>query len=177
MTDGQKNDVRQPCRSTVHDHYPSVYRFLLHMTRDQAVAEDLTQETFTVAWQKKDTFEGRSTAGTWLYRIAYRKFIDYARKRQAEVRFTEKMKIQKKNGPSVQDPMDPLLADERSRQLYLAVQGLDEEERTLIVLHYLQGRSFGEMSEITDQPVGTIKWRVSRALSRLRDRMVKRKTV
>ncbi|MFA5863833.1 MAG: RNA polymerase sigma factor [Phycisphaerae bacterium] len=175
MTDGQNTDDRQQCRSIVRDHYPSVYRFLLHITRDEGLAEDLTQETFAAAWQKFNTFEHRSDAGTWLCRIAYRKFIDQVRKRQTDAKLTENLKSEKRSEPETQNPMDRLLADERSRQLYQAVQTLDENGRALIILHYLQNRSFSQMAEILDQPVGSIKWRVNQVLSRLRDLMEERK--
>ena len=54
----------------------SVYRFLVHLTRDEPRAEDLTQETFAAAWRGIGSFAGRSGLGTWLHRIAYGKFID-----------------------------------------------------------------------------------------------------
>ena len=67
---------RDACAELVRAHYQAVYRFLVHLTRDVHRAEDLTQETFAAAWEKRATFEGRSTPATWLHRIAYTKFID-----------------------------------------------------------------------------------------------------
>ena len=49
-----------------------------------------------------------------------------------------------------------------------AVERLDEGDRLVVVLHYLQGLSLRELSQVLDQPLGTIKWRVHAALKRLR---------
>ena len=46
--------------------------------------------------------------------------------------------------------------------------GLDVPDRAVLVLHYLQGLSYGEMAAVLDEPVGTVKWRTSEALNRLR---------
>ena len=75
------------CAELVRANYQPVYRFLVHLTRNVHEAEDLTQETFAAAWQRIGSFEGRATPTTWLYRIAYSKFIDARRsqRRAADV--------------------------------------------------------------------------------------------
>jgi RNA polymerase sigma-70 factor (ECF subfamily) len=142
-----------------------VYRFLVHMTRDVHQAEDLTQETFAAAWEKIATFEGRSTLATWLHRIAYTKFIDAQR---AERRSDEM--LERLASPIVlsADPLDIVMADDEAKRLYRALHGLDAPERTLLVLHYLQGLSYREMAAVLEEPTGTVKWRTSEALNRLR---------
>src|SRR5882757_755405 len=52
------------------EHAGKVYGLCLRMTRDTALAEDCTQETFVNAWRALDRFETRSSLGTWLHRIA-----------------------------------------------------------------------------------------------------------
>ena len=76
LLDGIRAGRREDCARLIHDHYQAIYRFLLHLTRCEAEAEDLTQETFAAAWEKIGAFEGRSTLRTWLHRIAYGKFVD-----------------------------------------------------------------------------------------------------
>jgi RNA polymerase sigma-70 factor, ECF subfamily len=171
MTDGREDKDYAQCQGIVRDHYPQIYRFLLHMTRDAGLAEELTQETFATAWQKFKTFENRSTVGTWLCRIGYTKFVDHGRKRQADMKLTQNLKSQARDCPPAQDPMETLLKDERRKRLYQTVQVLDENDRVLVVLHYLQDKSFSELAEILAEPVGTVKWRVNQALTRLRKLM------
>jgi len=149
----------------VRGHYQAVYRFLVHLTRDIHQAEDLTQETFAAAWEKIATFQGRSTLATWLHRIAYTKFIDAQRAERRAAGMLQRL-TSPKGSPS--DPLDTVMADDEAERLYRALQGLDAPERTLLVLHYLQGLSYRDMASVLDEPTGTVKWRTAEALNRLR---------
>ena len=73
-------------------------------------------------------------------------------------------------GPEVSpsDPLDTAMADDEARRLYRSLHRLDAPERTLLVLHYLQGLSYREMASVLDEPTGTVKWRTGEALNRLR---------
>src|SRR5512140_204453 len=64
---GDKN----ACAACVERHSPAVYRLALRMMRNEAEAEDVVQEPFLSAFKAIDAFEGRSSLGTWLFRIAY----------------------------------------------------------------------------------------------------------
>ena len=158
---------REACARIVRDHHAAVYRFLLHVTRDGHQAEELTQETFATAWERIGAFEGRCQLGTWLHRIAYNKFVDAKRRNGYAASAREKLQRQFSE-PVQPEPMDALLADEQSRCLYQAVATLDESERLVIVLHYLQELSYREMTEVLAEPAGTVKWRTRQALDRLR---------
>jgi RNA polymerase sigma-70 factor (ECF subfamily) len=153
------------CAELIRGHYEAVYRFLAHLTRDVHQAEDLTQETFASAWEKLATFEGRASPGTWLHRIAYTKFIDA---RRAELRAAGLPGRLPRPPAPVSDPLDAVMANDEARWLYRRLHGLDAPERTVLVLHYLQGLSYREMALVLDEPVGTVKWRTAEALSRLR---------
>jgi RNA polymerase sigma-70 factor (ECF subfamily) len=155
----------EACAEFIRAHYQAVYRWLAHLTRDVHLAEDLTQETFAAAWEKIASFEGRSTLATWLHRIAYTKFIDARRAgRRAEGM------LEQRPSPEVapSDPLDSVMADDEAERLYRALDRLDTAERTLLVLHYLQGLSYREMAAVLDEPTGTLKWRTSGALNQLR---------
>jgi RNA polymerase sigma factor (sigma-70 family) len=105
--------------------------------------------------------------GTWLHRIAYGKFVDAWRSNRRHVAWVEHLKREVANSP---DPTPPALAEasDESRLLYAALERLEENDRVPLVLHYLQGLSYREMAEVFDEPAGTVKWRVSQALERLR---------
>ncbi len=167
------NDLRagrsEACGEVIRGHYQAVYRFLVHMTRDVHEAEDLTQETFTAAWQRIGAFEGQATLATWLHRIAYTKFIDAQRAARRNARLQERLtSLQTSSDTSSDDPSDSVAADDESQRLYQALHGLEGQDRALLVLHYLQGLSYREMSSVLDEPTGTLKWRTSAALDRLR---------
>jgi RNA polymerase sigma-70 factor (ECF subfamily) len=149
----------------VRAHYRAVYRFLVHLARDVHRAEDLTQETFAAAWEKIATFQGRAALATWLHRIAYTKFIDARRAEGRAAGLRERLPAPS-SAPA--DPSDALAADDEARRLYRALDAMDTAERTVLVLHYLQGLSYREMAAVLDEPTGTVKWRTAEALSRLR---------
>ena len=155
----------EACAAVVRAHYPAVYRFLAHLTRDVHLAQDLTQETFATAWEKKATFQGRATLATWLHRIAYTKFIDARRAGRRAAGVLERL-AGPKAAPA--DPLETVMADDEARHLYRALHGLDAPERTVLVLHYLQGLSYREMAAVLDEPTGTVKWRTAEAMRRLR---------
>jgi RNA polymerase sigma-70 factor (ECF subfamily) len=156
----------QACAELVRAHYQTVYRFLVHLTRDVHRAEDLTQDTFAAAWEKIAAFEGRSTLATWLHRIAYTKFVDSQRAESRAAGARERFRIV---AASPADPLDTLVAGDEAKHLYRALYGLDALDRTVLVLHYLQGLSYRDMAAVLDEPSGTVKWRTSEALNRLRE--------
>jgi RNA polymerase sigma-70 factor (ECF subfamily) len=149
----------------VHGHYQSVYRFLLRMIRDVHRAEDLTQETFTTAWERIDTFNGRSTLATWLHRIAYTKFIDGQRTERRDATIRDR---QSSSSVAANDPFETAMAVDEASRLHRALDQLDSGERAVLVLHYLQGLSYREMAAVLDEPAGTVKWRTREALNVLR---------
>ena len=71
-------------------------------------------------------------------------------------------------GPAPAGPLEAVAADDEARRLYRALGDLQGPERTLLVLHYLQGLSYREMAAVLDEPTGTVKWRTAEALNRLR---------
>lgn len=152
------------CAELVRANYQPVYRFLVHLTRNVHEAEDLTQETFAAAWQRIGSFEGRATPATWLHRIAYSKFIDARRTQRRAADVLD----QCPNRGGFPDPHEIVSAGDEVRRLHDALNVLDVIDRAPLVLHYLQGLSYREMAVVLEEPVGTVKWRTSEALHRLR---------
>lgn len=149
----------------VRSNYEAIFRFLVHLARDVHRAEDLSQEVFSAAWEQIALFQGRSSLSTWLHRIAYTKFIDSQRSEQRAARLRERLAPSE---ISMEDPFQLAMAEDESRHLYIGLGELDAANRTLLVLHYLQGLSYREIALVLDEPSGTIKWRMTKALKRLR---------
>ncbi len=158
----------QACAELVQSHYGPIYGFLLHLTRQTSTAEDLTQETFAAAWTAMDSFRGRSSFATWLHRIAYGKFIDFKRRDKRGQAVMEQLADRQTSPTALRSPLAQAMANERGRYVYEAVGKLDEADREVIVLHYFQSLSFSQMATVLDEPIGTVKWRTSRALGRLK---------
>ena len=165
------NDIRQGRQArevAVCQHYEQIFNFMAYLSGDRTVAEDLTQETFSSAWAKIDSCKGSTTFKSWLYRIAYHKFIDSKRQLTRSSAFTAKLIEQGGNINKSPDPLDCSTSNEEAGLLYEAMAKLKPTEYVVIVLHYVQGLSFREMAKVLDRSVGTIKWRTSRALKKLK---------
>jgi RNA polymerase sigma-70 factor (ECF subfamily) len=159
---------REAYKRIICEHYRPIYRFAVYLSGDPGLAEDLTQETFTSAWANISHYDGRASLKTWLHRIAYNKFIDSQRSQERRAGLEAGLK-QGAPGPRTSpNPLHQLAKDEHIRLLYEAMHKLDSPDYVAIVLHYIQGFSFREMTRVLDEPVGTIKWRTSQALKRLR---------
>jgi RNA polymerase sigma-70 factor (ECF subfamily) len=158
---------REACAALIHTHYQGVYRFLLHLTRDVALAEDLTQETFATAWEKIGSFAGRSALGTWLHRIAYGKLVDLRRRSRRGTELHDRIRQQTASAETA-TPLDAAIADDQTRHLYALLGRLEPRDQALLVLHYLQGLSYRDMAAVVDEPANTVKWRVRVALAQLR---------
>ena len=65
-------------------------------------------------------------------------------------------------------PLEGVIAHDEARRLYEVLYELGDSDRTVLALHYLQGLSYSEMASVLDEPAGTVKWRTSAALDRLR---------
>jgi len=105
---------------------------------------------------------------TWLHRIAYRKFIDSKRTLQRRTVVMARLKQDNVGSVDTVNPLHRLMFDENLRLLYEAMHKLRTPEYMVIVLHYIQGLSYREMAHVLDESVGTIKWRTSRALKKLK---------
>ncbi len=157
---------REAYDAVIDAHYASVYRFLVFLTHEASLAEDLTQEVFTTAWRALDRFEGRASIGTWLHRIAYNTFVDMQRQQSRRAACAEKLESDRPE--PVCDPVAELEAAEDLARVRETLERLDLDDRSVLALHYVEGLSYREMADVLDRPSGTVKWLTGRALARLR---------
>ena len=159
---------REACEKAVCQHYKSIYRFLAYLSGDTTLAEDLTQETFIAAWANIGRYKGRASFGTWLHKIAYHKFIDSGRKLERDATLIAELEQNSPGVTETSNPLHRLTSDEHLHLLYDVMRKLEPPEYITVVLHYIQGLSFREMAKVLDEPAGTVKWRTSQALTKLR---------
>ncbi|MCE5340784.1 MAG: RNA polymerase sigma factor [Planctomycetaceae bacterium] len=163
----------EECKNVVCQNYKEIYRFVLYLTGNTAQTEDLTQDIFLSAWSNADTFKAKSSVKTWLYKIAYNKFIDSARKSKRQISLLERYEEYRDKNSCDINPLSKVLADEESRCLYDAMRKLDMPDYTNIVLHYIEGLTFCEIAEILDRPVGTVKWQINQTMKKLKELLAK----
>jgi RNA polymerase sigma-70 factor (ECF subfamily) len=162
-------------------HQKRIFRLTLHMLRDRAEAEDVTQETFVRAYGALARFDGRSEPYTWIYRIAVNLSLNAIRSRRAATRTRAGAEQDAHLHAMEHDAMLRAASppvDAAQRQLYMAlaraVDSLTDTLRTTLILVCVDGRSHEEAAVILGAPEGTIAWRVHEARRKLREAMAER---
>ena len=164
----------QEFSSVVASHRSQIFRFLLASTRDVDLAETLTQECFLKAHRNWSNFRGDSSAMTWLMRIAINLQKDHWRNRRMQFwRQTRTNSVDLDEAsewlPSGESSQEQnLLARERVGQVWTAVEGLSERQRTVFLLRYVEELELAEIAQTTGLSEGTVKAHLSRALGRVR---------
>ncbi len=157
---------REAYEEIIDTHYASIYRLLLFLTRDASVAEDLTQEVFASAWAAIEGFRGDASVKTWLRRIAYNLFLDAQRRHKRDASLAGQVGADDVGVAA--DPLSRIMTEEHLHRMYRAMDDLEDQERAILLLHYLDGLSYREMARVLHQPAGTLKWMTHDALETLR---------
>jgi RNA polymerase sigma-70 factor, ECF subfamily len=153
--------------------YNTVYR-LVDNADD---AHDIVQDVFLSAFQSLDTFKGDSLFFTWLYRIAFNTAISHKRKRRMVLSIHAG-----RNGEVGIDPLDEsdtirpdhaLEKSEQERRIRKALNQLSPEHRAVLILKDMEGQKYEVMAEILEVPIGTIRSRLHRARTELRELLEK----
>ena len=147
------------------EHVGRVYGLCLRMTRDPAMAEDCTQETFINAWKALARFETRSSLATWLHRIA----VNAALAKRRKVTHVVDLPMEDDEDVVVSDWTleTPLEVNE----IEAAIERLPDGARDVLVLHAIYGYSHIEAAEMLGVAEGTCKAQLHRARSLLRERL------
>jgi RNA polymerase sigma-70 factor (ECF subfamily) len=156
-----------------------LYRLALKMLGNASDAEDALQNTFLKAFQHLDTFEGRSSLSTWLYRIASNEALMLLRKRRPETNFSdmtaEDEDIRNYDPVQLTDwcclPEDEYLSAEAHTILDRAVERLPETLRIVFVLRDIEDLSIQETSQVLGLSETAVKTRLLRARLRLREEL------
>ena len=155
-----------------------IYRLALSLLRDPSAAEDIVQETFVSAMTHLDRFEGRSSLGTWLYRVGYNASLDWLRRRRDEPLPADEPGDESDAVPLPRSLVEWTLTPE-SRQaegemaaeLDRAIGTLPESLRVVFVLRDVDELSTQETAEALGLTEGAVKVRLHRARLALREKL------
>lgn len=151
-----------------------LYNAAIRLVDNAEDAADVVQDAFLNAFTSLSSFKGDSEFFTWLYRIAFNTAISLKRKKRPTV----SLEATRANGDGGLDPDDPsdyirpgaaLERSEEEQQLHAALARLSHEHREALVLKDIDGLKYEEMAEILGVPVGTVRSRLHRARTELRD--------
>lgn len=146
-----------------------VYATCWRITRNHEDAMDMAQQTFINAIKHMGDYDGRAQFGTWLYRICTNACISHLRRER----------VRRHEGPESMSfapggeplPEDRVQTAEVNTTLHQALDSVDPELRTLLVLRDGQGLDYAEIAGVLGVPVGTVKSRLFRARAALRAAM------
>ncbi|MCX7682866.1 MAG: RNA polymerase sigma factor [Anaerolineae bacterium] len=149
-----------------------VYRTALAITRDEALAEDILQETFIRAYLHADKIDDTLPLMPWLYRVTVNLCYTW-RSRIKRLWNTLQQTVDYMNS-SARHPEAIAEEGEWKQIVQQVLDSLPVDHRTVIVLHYLEGLSLKEIAYITDVPEGTVKSRLHYARERVKKALLER---
>jgi RNA polymerase sigma-70 factor (ECF subfamily) len=145
-------------------HHVRIYRFVLRVVRDRAMAEDLTSDVFLDVWRQAGRFEARSAVTTWLLRIAHFKALSALRRKPHE-ELTDTIVETVADGAATPD--GALLAKDETKALRGCVDRLSADHRAVIELVYFHGKSVEQVADMTGVKRATIRTRMFHARRQL----------
>ena len=148
----------------VDRQYEPLFRFALSLTRSEADAADLTQQTFFLWASKGHQLRDPSKVKTWLFTSLYREFLG---RQRHQARFTDAENSAELI--SAQSVPASVVIQLDSKIVHQALLGLDDIYRAPLALFYLDQQSYREIAEVLEIPIGTVMSRISRGnVSRVR---------
>lgn len=158
-------------------HINAMYNFGYRLTLERDDAKDLVQDTYFKAYRFIESFQKGTNAKAWLFRILKNSFINDYRKKTKEPAKVDYQDVEtyynsedvhRQITPDLRvDSLKDMIGDEISN----ALNSLDVDFRTVIILCDLEGFKYEEMAKILDIPIGTVRSRLHRARQLLKDKL------
>lgn len=151
-------------RALMSRHQLRVFRFIQRRVKNEAMAEELTNEVFVDAWRNAARYEGRSQPSTWLLSIAHNRAISSLRRRREETWDEERAG---EIADTEDDPEVTAQKGDKAAVMRRCLDSLSAEHKEIIDLVYYQEMSIAEVSEIVGIPEATVKTRMFYARKKL----------
>ena len=158
-----------------------IYNVILKICANADDAAELTQETFVKVIENIDEFEGRSGFYTWAFRIAVNLTLNYC-KRSVKLGIRSLDAGDDEHNRQARGVLKEFLSDDSSPDPAVVAQnrelceiaikslmGLDDPQRAVVVLRDIEGMNYAQIAKVLDVELGTVKSRLSRARSNLRE--------
>lgn len=167
----------------VRSHQRRVFRVLFSLVRDRDLADNLTQDCFLRAYQKRATFRGEASVETWLIRIAVNLARDHARNRQLafwrNILPQPSSPAEETTGIDIPDPGPSaeraLLAREQLAAAESALERVSPQQRVAFSLRFFEEMTLEEIAQAMQVEVGTVKAHLFRAVCAVRNKLKEQK--
>lgn len=168
LLDACANKVEKAQLKIYQLYYKAMYNTALRIVKEEALAEDIMQDSFIAAFDKLHQYKAQVSFGAWLKRIVINKSIIEYRKKVNENWMTLDESI-------VQQPMmEPSseTSTEKIRWIYEKIKGLNERYSLCLTLNLIEGYDYKEIASILEIKEGTCRTLISRAKEKLRTELV-----
>ncbi len=157
---------QQAFTELVERYQSKVRNYLRQLTRDPSLADDLAQDTFIRAWDKMDSISSGGRFSAWLMKIAHNMFLQSYRKAKRYGRMMENLEHDTTVMTSAENSS---ISGEDSLDMpkYLAI--LSDEERSVMLLYFVNDLTHSEISEVSGLPLGTVKSHIHRGKFKIRE--------
>lgn len=155
-------------------YHHDLFQFLFYMVKSREQAEDLVQEVYIRVLKSYEKFEGRSSEKTWLISIARHVAIDYFRKQKTvRQRILERFDWDKQQIEDNEQalPEEVAIQNEQVQWIYRSLNACSIDQRTVIILRYLQELSITETAEVLGWTASKVKTTQHRAIKQLQKQM------
>lgn len=173
LLESAKSGNSEAFGTLVRRYQRRVYRLAVHLLRNAAEAEDVTQEAFVRAYGALSRFDGRSEPFTWIYRITVNLSLNVIRSRKTARHggTPDDPRIEAalvESRPGFADPARQTTDRQMATALRDGIDSLSETLRTTLVLVAIDGLSHAEAGEVLGCPEGTVAWRIHEARKKLK---------
>jgi RNA polymerase sigma-70 factor, ECF subfamily len=172
---------REAFRVLVDRHGRSLYRLAYRMTGNQQDSEEIVQETFLRAYKALERFEMRSNFGTWIYRIAVNRTLDFLNAKRTQMQEKDAYQITDEPDPersreiqveaSQPGPERLFISTEMKAKMAQALGSLTPVERVAFTMRHMEGRSVDEISQALKVKNSAAKNTIFRAVKKLRQQL------
>jgi RNA polymerase sigma-70 factor (ECF subfamily) len=143
----------------VRTYEQPVYNYILRLTGDRSLAEDLTQEVFLRVFQGLPGFSLRSRFTTWLFQVAKNRVLDELRALDRRPRSV----VAIEDAPHLEVVDAPAERSETIDAVWRAVEALNPDLKMALLLRDVVGLSYTEIAETLEITLATVKWRIYKA--------------
>jgi RNA polymerase sigma-70 factor (ECF subfamily) len=173
----QRGDI-EAMNELIQAYQKHVFNLAFRLSGNYDDAQDIAQEAFIRVFNSINSFRGEANFSTWIYRIVTNVFLDERKKQRVRDHgsLDEYLELEDSSvARQIEDPSPGPEASveqrERNEVVGQAVLALPENQRVMIALYHFQGRSYEEIADIMQLPIGTVKSRLNRARLALKEKL------
>ena len=162
----------QPVLEIFGRYREQIFNFILRMTQDHYLTEDLTQEVFLKVYQSESNLSGHPNPGAWVFTIARNMCLNALRNRRTEIGHQNVVQNPAQGIPAHgNDPYHNLVARETAELVKKAIAELNESQREVLILREYHDLPYQEIAKIIQSSEGRVKSLLFRARESLRKKL------